>query len=255
MNLAMGKNPGKRILIADDTLPLRVMLEEVLTGAGYEVFTAGDGVETWDLICSHGQDLDLLVLDLLMPKMSGFEVLSRLQEELPNKKFIVLVLSGIFKSDKEILKLKELGANGYLNKSSVIDEILYRVNALFNIHYESERRFPRVACSLPIDYQFNGTKHSSHTTTVSLGGCFVRTLKPAPKDASVKLWMNFSELGCPEPLHLQGRVAWFNGYYTDFKPNSPPGMGIEFKELTEAGRKCLQTLVAKKLKEEEIWKA
>jgi len=40
---------AKKIIIADDTLPLRVMLEDLLTDAGYEVQTASDGVEAWDL--------------------------------------------------------------------------------------------------------------------------------------------------------------------------------------------------------------
>lgn len=250
----MGKESGKRILIADDTLPLRVMLEEILTEAGYSVITASNGAEAWKIISSEFKDLDLVVLDLLMPKMSGFEVLSRLKQEFPGRKFPVLALSGVFKSEKEILRLKELGANGYLNKTSVVDEILYRVNAIFHPHLGTNRKYPRVLYSLPVDYQFNGVKHSSYTTTLSLGGCFIRTLKPAPKDALVKLWLCIPGCECKEIVYTQGKVAWFNGYYSDYKPNTPPGMGLEFQSLDERLQECIKELVELKLKEEEIWK-
>jgi len=251
----MGKKLGKVILIADDTLPLRVMLEEVLTEAGYEVITASDGIEAWHLINSRFKELDLVVLDLLMPKMSGFEILSRLKQEFPQRRFPVLALSGIFKSDKEMIKLKEMGANGYLNKTSVIDEILYRVNTLFCTYVSQARRYPRVLYSLPVDYQSDTAKYSSYTTTISIGGCFIRTLKPAPKDAILTLSLEIPSCECKEIIRLQSRVAWFNDYYLDFKPNAPPGMGIEFKELSEEALECLKELVEMKLREEEIWKS
>lgn len=245
---------GKKVLIADDTLPLRVMIEEVLTEAGYEVIIASDGLEVWKIICSRFKEIDLLVLDLLMPKMSGFEVLAELKKEFPERKFPVLVLSGVFKSEKEISRLKDLGANGYLNKNSVVDDILYRVNFIFYSQLERSRRYPRVLCSLPVDYQFNGNKHSSHTTTLSLGGCFVRTLKPAPKNAIANLWIMVPDCGCNESVHTQGRVVWVNGYDTDYKPNSPPGMGLEFQPIAEDQLECIKELVDQKLHEEDIWK-
>ena len=56
----------KRILVADDTLPMRIMLQDVLLEAGYEVVTAADGQEAWNLLREEGKNFDLLILDLLM---------------------------------------------------------------------------------------------------------------------------------------------------------------------------------------------
>ncbi len=249
----MRKDSGKTVLIADDTLPLRVMLEEVLTGAGYKVICACDGVEARDLITEHYQEIDLLVLDLLMPRMSGFEVLSYLQQAYPEKRFPILVVSGVFKGPKEIRRLKELGANGYLNKASVIDDILYRVNSFFHSQDGTGRRHPRVICSLPVEYQYNGTRHSSFITTLSLSGCFIRTLKPAPRGSMANLWISIPDGVCEQPLQTKGRVAWVNGYNSGYQPNCPPGMGLEFKPADGDQLECLKNLVDQKLLEERIW--
>ena len=242
--------PKKKILIADDTLPLRVMLEEVLTDAGYEVYTAGDGLEAWEFLSNPQNQIDLLVLDLLMPRMSGFEVLRRIKEE-GKKNFYILVISGVFRSSKEILKLKELGADGYLSKASVVDEILYRVNSIFYRHLEKKRRHPRVIYNLPVEFQFNSHRHSSYTTTISLGGCFIRTLKPAPEGAHITIWLTLPE--SKKQICGKARVAWVNLYDENRKPNALPGMGVEFISLAEEDQKLLKQIIEKKLKEEAIW--
>jgi len=242
----------KRILIADDTLPLRVMVEEVLTDAGYEVISASDGKTAWEILSSCKFNLDLVVLDLLMPGMSGFEVLACLKKELPDRKFPVLVISGVFKTDKEMLRLKELGANGYLSKTAVVDEILYRVNSIFFQKGPSaKRKHPRVIFNLPVEYQFNGTKHSSYTTTLSIGGCFVRTLKPANQSAIINLTL----IGVKDNQNIitSGRVAWINTYDENRKPNTLPGMGVEFLEITPEQKETLNQIIEKKLKEESLW--
>lgn len=244
---------AKKIVIVDDTLPLRVMLEDLLADAGYEVQTASDGVEGWELIDSQVQSLDLLVLDLLMPRMSGFDVLAKLKEHHPDRKFPVLVISGVFKSDKDIARLKELGANGYLNKSAVVDEILYRVNSFFYHVPGKQRRHPRVLYNLPVEYRYNGARHSSYTTNLCEHGCFVRTLKPAPTGREVSLSFSMPEF--PEPVAASGKVAWINRFDENRKTNTLPGMGIEFSRLEEKHHEALKQIIAQKLHEENLWRS
>jgi len=245
------KQAAKKIVIADDTLPLRVMLEDLLCDAGYEVQTANDGVEVWEILNAQINNIDLLVLDLLMPRMSGFDVLSKLKDQFPNRKFPVLVISGVFKSEKDIQRLKELGANGYLNKTAVVDEILYRVNTFFYQVACAQRRFPRVLFNLPVDYQYNGTKHSSYTTNLSQNGCFIRTLKPAPQGNSVNLW--FAVPNTDENIFIQGKVAWINKFDENRKTNTLPGMGVYFEALAEKHQTLIKELIEKKLTEENLW--
>jgi len=247
------KQAAKKIIIVDDTLPLRVMLEDLLVDAGYEVQTASDGVEGWELVCSQLNSIDLLVLDLLMPRMSGFDVLARLKEQFPGRKFPVLVISGVFKSEKDIQRLKDLGANGYLSKTAVVDEVLYRVNSFFYHINGRQRRHPRVLFNLPVEYQYNGNQHSSYTTNLCEAGCFVRTLKPAPQGLELK--MTFSLLETHDSVAALGKVAWTNKFDEHRKTNTLPGMGIEFKELGQNNLAVLKQLIDKKLNEEALWRS
>lgn len=247
------KQAAKKIVIADDTLPLRVMLEDLLCDAGYEVQTANDGVEVWDILSAQINDIDLLVLDLLMPRMSGFDVLAKLKDQFPDRKFPVLVISGVFKSEKDITRLKELGANGYLNKTAVVDEILYRVNSFFYQVPDKQRRFTRVLFNLSVDYQYNGAKHSSYTTNLSEAGCFIRTLKPAPDRGKVNLW--FSVPNIDESVFAEGKVAWINRFDENRRANTLPGMGVFFEALSEKHLGLIRGLVEKKLTEENLWRS
>jgi uncharacterized protein (TIGR02266 family) len=247
------KQAAKKIVVVDDTLPLRVMLEDLLADAGYEVQTASDGVEGWELVCSRCKDIDLLVLDLLMPRMSGFEVLQKLKEQFPDRKFPVLVISGVFKSEKDIQRLKELGANGYLSKTAVMDEVLYRVNSFFYKDASRQRKYPRVLFNLPVEYQYNGNKHTSYTTNLCESGCFVRTLKPAPQGKELKITFSIPETR--ESLTAQGKVVWTNKFDEQRKTNTLPGMGIELKNMEPAHHKALKELIEEKLNEEALWRS
>ena len=229
------------------------MLEDLLVDAGYDVQTACDGLEGWDLVRSQIDSIDLLVLDLLMPRMSGFDVLAKLKEQHPDRKFPVLVISGVFKSDKDISRLKDLGANGYLNKSAVVDEVLYRVNSFFYQVPDKHRRHPRVLFNIPVEYKYNGSKHSSYTTNLSEHGCFVRTLKPAPEGLDVNLSMGIPDVA--EPVAATGKVAWINRFDENRRTNTLPGMGIEFHNLDQKHQEILKGLIEKKLDEENLWRS
>lgn len=164
----MGAREKKRILVADDTLPLRIMLKDVLTEAGHEIVTASDGAKTWKIIEDEGDSFDLLILDLLMPEVTGFEILERLQKSPKNTK--VIVITGIFKSGKEIQRLKDLGACGYITKTALVDEILFRVNQVFYMGQENSRSHPRLFMSIPVLYKIGEEQFSNYTSNFSGGG-------------------------------------------------------------------------------------
>jgi len=247
-NMSQG---SKKILIADDTYPIRIMLEEILTDAGYQVITAEDGEQAWRYLSDPKNKIDLLILDLLMPKLSGFEVLKKIQTELGGKKFPILVISGVFKNPKEIAKIRQMGADGFLTKSVVVDEILYRVNAFFCPAPKKQRRYPRVFCNFPVEYQYNGSRHSSYITTLSLGGCFVRTLKPAPEGQRIIIKIMIPELR--KEVSASGKVVWVNRWDENRKPNTLPGMGIEFIEIPEEEREYLKEIIEQRIEQERLY--
>ena len=120
---------GERILVTDDSAMVRKYLSAILANAGYEVSEAGDGFETLEKLKT--QKHALLLLDLQMPKMSGFEVLRIIKSGVAVKSLPVLCITGVHTNLADIHKLKELGANGYIHKDCDPDDLLFRVkNAL-----------------------------------------------------------------------------------------------------------------------------
>jgi len=82
----------RTVLVVDDELPVREVLGRFLRQAGYEVNSASDGKEALDII-QRGNLPDLIVLDLMMPVMSGFEVLNALRANPTWAKIPVIVLT------------------------------------------------------------------------------------------------------------------------------------------------------------------
>ncbi len=82
----------KRVLVAEDDDHLRDALQELLSGAGYTVITVCDGLEALDWLSR--MSVDLLIVDLLMPRLSGHELIKRLRQMPECAAVPILVLSG-----------------------------------------------------------------------------------------------------------------------------------------------------------------
>lgn len=105
-----------KILLVEDSKPIRRENESALSKAGYEVICAEDG-ETALRLVKEGH-FDLILLDMILPKMSGPEVLKRLKSEPATAEIPVVVLSGLSEKNRE--KLMEEGAEEYLEKSALM---------------------------------------------------------------------------------------------------------------------------------------
>ncbi len=102
-----------RILIIEDKAGFRMMYGDMLAGAGYEVLTAEDGLKGWEI--SKARKPDLVLLDLGLPKMDGFAVLSRIRGDVETRS-IPVIINSIVSEEKEVRKAIQLGANDYTVK-------------------------------------------------------------------------------------------------------------------------------------------
>jgi CheY-like chemotaxis protein len=119
-----------RVLIIDDSETFLAIAGDLLLRDGIEVFTARDGHEGLRKIASEHPDL--VLLDLSMPGMSGFEVLQSLRTDSAYKHLThipILVTSGVY-NPAEVELVRDYGASGFLNKESVQDLLVYRVRTL-----------------------------------------------------------------------------------------------------------------------------
>lgn len=105
-----------RILLAEDDRFLRRAGEVSLKRAGYEVVTASDGEEA--LQVARAQPPDLLLLDLIMPRMQGFQVLTELKRDPATAGIPVIILSNLGQ-EYDVQRAMEAGARAYLVKANL----------------------------------------------------------------------------------------------------------------------------------------
>ena len=113
------------VLVVDDDLTLRDMYQIRLEAEGYKVLVAGDGEEALEII--QKQKPDIILLDIMMPKMNGYDVLEKLKQNPETKTIPVLILTALI---QDLNKAKGMmsGADDYLMKSEVMPgEVLDKV--------------------------------------------------------------------------------------------------------------------------------
>jgi DNA-binding response OmpR family regulator len=111
-----------RILIAEDEPDMAMGLRDNLKFEGYEVLTAADGQEALDIATT--QRPDLILLDIMMPKLDGFEVCSRVREAGFSVPIIMLTARA---QEMDVVRGLELGADDYVVKPFAIRELLARI--------------------------------------------------------------------------------------------------------------------------------
>lgn len=115
---------AKKILVVDDKKELRSLLKQYLTQEGFEVHTAGNGQDA--IFIARQEKPDLIILDLMMPEMGGFEFLQRYGREADTP---TIILTAKLEENDKVLGL-ELGADDYVTKPFSIRELAARVRAV-----------------------------------------------------------------------------------------------------------------------------
>jgi DNA-binding response OmpR family regulator len=123
-----------RVLVVDDEERIINFLRSKLKASGYEVLTASNGLEALEQ--AQTQEPDLVVLDLLMPKMDGFETL----KELRSFSAVPLIILSARGADVDKIKGLTLGADDYLPKPFNPDELVARIEAIRRRLGSDERR-------------------------------------------------------------------------------------------------------------------
>jgi DNA-binding response OmpR family regulator len=130
----MQKN-NKKILVADDEPPVVQIIRANLELDGYEVITAFDGLQALEK--ARAEKPDLLILDVMMPRMDGFEVLSRLKQDAETENIPILMLTALNEIDHMDYAAR-LGNDCYLTKPFEPMELLMIVRRLLSAAEEQK---------------------------------------------------------------------------------------------------------------------
>src|SRR2546422_611465 len=128
------------ILVVDDVLDNRELLEELLRDEGYEdIISAGSGKEALDVLQSR-PNIGLVLLDLMMPGMDGYEVCERISgNSATNHIPIIVITGGAVRRDEALLKSFERGAMDFIPKPVNEVELYGRVKSALLLYHERMR--------------------------------------------------------------------------------------------------------------------
>lgn len=122
---------AKKILVVDDKKELRTLLKQYLSQEGFEVVSAGDGREA--LFIARQEKPNLIILDLMMPEMGGYEFMRTYNREVDTP---TIILTAKLEESDKVLGL-ELGADDYVTKPFSMNELTARIRAVLR---RSEKR-------------------------------------------------------------------------------------------------------------------
>ena len=124
----------QRILVVEDDFDIQELLQNFLQEAGYEVAVANDGVEALSLFA--GQRYDLIVLDIMLPKIDGYGVCELIRKQSDVPIIMLTALSG----EEDQIKGLDLQVDDYITKPFEMMELLARVETVLRRYHKSEER-------------------------------------------------------------------------------------------------------------------
>ncbi len=122
------KRDGKRVLLVDDDSEIVESMRTVLESRGYEILVARDGNQ--GLMMAENEEPDLVVLDMMMPKRSGFLVLEKLRRTRPVPMKVIMITANEGSRHKAYAEM--LGVDDYIRKPFAMDRLLASIDRLLS---------------------------------------------------------------------------------------------------------------------------
>ena len=140
----------RKILVVDDTRNVQVLLNDFLGGQDFEVLSASDGREAVEVF--HQSSPDLILLDIMMPNMDGYQFISHLRRE--SSAPVIMITAK--QQEADIIRGFDLGADDYITKPFRLRELLVRMRAVLRRAAPSPTSEP---CLLIGDITLDAGKH------------------------------------------------------------------------------------------------
>ena len=140
----------RKILVVDDTRNVQVLLSDFLSSQDFDVLTASDGRQALEAV--HASNPDLILLDIMMPNMDGYQFISHLRRE----SSIPVIMITAKQQEADIIRGFDLGADDYITKPFRLRELLVRMRAVLRRAAPRETDEP---CLVIGDLMLDRSKH------------------------------------------------------------------------------------------------
>lgn len=229
-----------KILLPDDVDLILELDRTFLHREGFELVVAGDGAEA--LVDIRRERPAVIVLDLAKPGMDAAGVCRAVKSD-PELRATPVLIVGAGNSRGERACCEQAGCDGFLPRPVPPDLLLAAVRGRLGLVEREAHRVPaRLRISMGEDA---GEVLTDFTVNVSLGGVFVETARPFA--AGDPLRTSFVLPGREQPVSCRSRVAWVNTAERPTTPSLPPGIGLQFLDLSDEDRAAILAFVKGKL--------
>ena len=229
----MAETDSKRVLVADDDEFFRVKLSYILTKAGHVATCVNDGNAVIEELKNADDAFDLLILDLQMPELDGYEVLEWMRDNNLIGSFPVLALTATYDSTHIFKRLRALGTAGLITKALSPEQMINKVNRLLFPNREPGGE-PRVPVSVPVEFIIDGDSFTGRLLNINTGGLFIHTTEELQRNTAVELI--FTLPGYDE-MKFNGVVTWYKSYSGEKRFFS--GAGITFLDPSQNDKDIL----------------
>jgi len=214
-----------KVLLADDVELFLELEKTFFRRENVELLVARTGLQAYELTLAERPKL--VMMDLYMPEMDGDEACRRIRAtpEIAKTPVVIVTQGG---QEADLQRCRAAGCDDILLKP--INRHLFVATARRFLSV-TDRGAPRVMARLKIHFGVNPqVLLTDYSVNLSTGGVFLKTDNPLPVDTPLSL--EFSLPSLDSSVRCQGRVAWVNAPEKMQKPQLPPGMGIQFLDLS-----------------------
>jgi uncharacterized protein (TIGR02266 family) len=225
-----------KILLVDDTKLFLELGLSYLDRETFEVSTANSGQEALDSIDRSRPDL--VIMDLHMPGMEGDAVCREIKSDPDKRRIPVIMLSSSSETGVE-KRCLGAGADAFVPKPIKRDELL---GAIEKVAVIAKRRFPRVPTHIMCTISDQDREDSGYITSISEGGLFIEADR-TPETGRV-VGISFTIAGLGREISCRSTVRWRGS----FRPDAPPGIGVQFLSISGEDRQAIGDHVEDRLK-------
>jgi CheY-like chemotaxis protein len=234
-----------RVLIVDDMPEALVMLMAYLSGEGYDVMTAQNGAEALSLLSSNTPDV--IISDIMMPKMGGFEFIDKLRRNFATNTTPIIFMSAKNRTVAEKMAI-DLGAAAFLEKPVSLTVVKAAIDAAVKkaalekaepseetILFENKRQHARAQFICEAYFEGGGISGLTVASNISMGGLFLDTFSNIPVGTLLHLRLKLHP-GCE--IETIGEVCY---------NNKGVGVGVKFLAIDNETAQMLQDTVTQAL--------